>query len=175
MGHPFQIVEEIGDVLVEVDHGLIPSLLHQIAEGVGHGGEGGAVHPVCAGGTAGDVLPVEDHGPGNITALQQVQDEPGLLLRLLRGDSLGEKVNAHFQPGLRGPLNIGPALGILKNRAAVQPVIPATGPDHGKVDAVSCHRLPVDLPLVRGDIHAKGSRHAVGGIGHPVIRQHEFF
>ena len=108
-----QVVGEIALVLVEVDHGLIPTLLDGPAEGDGALGQSLTVQPVGAGAIAGsDGLPVKDHGVGDVAVSQGVQHELGLLHPLLGGDGLGEEVDTHLQSSLQGPLDVGLVEGI---------------------------------------------------------------
>ena len=115
----------------------------------------------------GDVLPVEDHRVLDGVVADGLQHEVGLLLGLGHRGRLGEEVDPYVQTGVQRPLDI--RLEALIHLQGPLGVAPVANPDHGEVDAGIGHGLPVDLPLVDGDIDALGGLLAVLLIVDPAL------
>ena len=97
-------------------------------------------------------LPVIGHGAVDIQPVQQTDDVICLLDGLLHGDSLGEEVHAGLQPRPHSAPDV--LLVVFVGVQAAGAGAPEAHPDHGEVDVVIRHGVPVDLPLEGGNVNA---------------------
>ena len=97
-------------------------------------------------------LPVIGHGAVDIQPVQQTDDVIRLLDGLLHGDSLGEEVHAGLQPRPHSAPDV--LLVVFVGVQAAGAGAPEAHPDHGEVDVVIRHGVPVDLPLEGGNVDA---------------------
>ena len=165
VGEPVQLVGQITQVLVKVDHRVVARLPDHITEGPGAACDGLRLHAVRPGGVPGNELPVKGHGVGHIVPLNGVQDVLRLLLRLPDADGLGEKIDPHLQASVQRPPEV--LLKILVRHDDPLGVSPVPQPDHGKFHSRIRYLLPVDLPLISGHIDADGRLLSILLIGEP--------
>ena len=96
----------------------------------------------------------------------------GLLLRLLLRGGLGVEIGPHGEARVPG-VHIVPGKAPVHVQAA-HGVAPEADPQNGKGNAVGPGLLPVDLPLVGGDVHpqhrARVGRAALGVQGEALLR-----
>ena len=164
-----QVIVVIGQILIEVDHGLVAFRLDLLTEGVRHAAHRLCVRDLLGAGTGVILpLPVKDHRVGDGVGCDLLQHISGLLPGLLHGDRLGEVVHPHLEPGIQRTLDIALEIGVT-HHLALAAIAPVSHPDHGKLDAGVGHLGPVDLPLVDGHIHAAGHIHPVFLIVHHAV------
>ena len=140
---------------VVVNHRRVARHGHCLTEGDRAVSQRGVVQSLGPGPAGADGLPIVDQRVVQVLAAQILQDECSFLCSLLGVDGLGEEVCAHLQPGGLGPGDVLQEVGIQIDLPflAVAAVAQA---DHHEGNARSRHLLPVDLPLMGGDVNADG-------------------
>ena len=157
----FHIKGKCHPLHIGIDHGVIPFLLHGIAEDLTEIGKLFIRVADRPGGVPFDLLCIIDDRPGDLIRLYMLKDKFRLFHCLSAAHCLGEKVHPHIQAGIQSAFHILLVHRVHDKRTRI-PVRPVAEPDDHKLHSAFLHLFPVDLlALELGHIDPEPGGHAV--------------